>query len=185
MKLMKLMPLALVMLLIAVLVSSPALMEGAFFTVYGQFIAVAAGFAAMLLHSTRKQTLRLGAEDEKLEAIDKVKTPVLAFCCTAAALVGARLLYCIVRYDFYLFDVGLAGMLRIWEGGFMLYGAAAGAMIAACALVSVPAISSICSRMVPVVCTERNTRVCSVPSWPTTAPWNFSEEPRLLRHWKY
>lgn len=142
MKLMKVLPLAIVLLLIAVLVSSPALMEGAFFTLYGQFIAVAAAFAALLLNKTRKLTLSLGGSDAETEAIDRVKTPVLAVCCTAAALVGARLLYCLVRYDFYLFDVGLAGALRIWEGGFMLYGAAAGAMLAACALAKAKHVSA-------------------------------------------
>ena len=25
----------------------------------------------------------------------------------------------------------------------------------------------------------------SWPTWSTTAPWSFSDEPRLLRHWKY
>ena len=134
MKMLKIMPLALILLALAVFVPSPALMEGTFFTLYGQFTAVAAGFAAMLLNKTRKLTLNLGGSDAEMEAIERVKTPALAFCCTAAALVGARLLYCLVRYDFYLFDVGLAGILRIWEGGFMLYGAAAGAMLAAFAL---------------------------------------------------
>ena len=37
----------------------------------------------------------------------------------------------------------------------------------------------------PTACTSRNVRVCSCPAWSTTAPWNYSLQPRLLRHWKY
>ena len=129
MKFVKAAPLALLLLAIAVLVSSPALMEGGFFTLYGQFIAVAGAFAAMLLHVTRQQTLRDGADDAAIAVIQKVPTLPMAFGCILAALVGARLLYCIFRWDFYLYDMGLAGVLRIWEGGFLLYGAVAGVLL--------------------------------------------------------
>lgn len=69
MKMLKIMPLALILLALAVFVPSPALMEGTFFTLYGQFAAVAAGFAAMLLNKTRKLTLNLGGSDAEMEAI--------------------------------------------------------------------------------------------------------------------
>lgn len=122
---------ALFMLVIAVLVPSPALTESAFFTLYGQFTALAAAFAVLLVHTTRRQALRLGARDWEKDAIEKVPTSLLSACCIGGALVGARALYCLVRYDFYLFEVGIAGVLRIWEGGFLLYGAALGAVLAA------------------------------------------------------
>ena len=37
----------------------------------------------------------------------------------------------------------------------------------------------------PVAATSLKTRVFSVPSWSTTAPWCCSKLPRPLRHWKY
>ena len=134
MKALKKVLIAVALLAIAVLVPSPALMEGAFFTLYGQFIAVTGLFAILLVNSSRKQILRIGRDDAAIDVIRRVDTPTLALCCIPAALVGARLLYCLFRFDFYAFEVGVAGVLRIWEGGFLLYGALLGVLAAVAAL---------------------------------------------------
>lgn len=130
MKTIRLAALVLIVLAIALLVPSPALIEGTFFTLYGQFTALAAVFAVLLLHTTRRQTLRVGSDSQAIDAIDRVDTLTMALCCVGAALIGARLLYCLFRFDFYAYDMGAAGMLRIWEGGFLLYGAALGVLAA-------------------------------------------------------
>ena len=39
-----------------------------------------------------------------------------------------RALYVLLRPGYYLFDAGIVHAFALWEGGFLLYGAAAGAM---------------------------------------------------------
>ena len=112
-----------------------------FMTLYGQFVALAAVFAILLVRSSRRQTLRIGSDPEAIEAIEKIDTITLALCCLPAALVGARLLYCLFRFDFYFVELGPLSVLRTWEGGFMLYGAAGGAMLAAWALAKAKGVS--------------------------------------------
>lgn len=116
-------------------------MQSTFLTLYGQFTALAALFAVLMVHVTRKQTLRIGEDREAIEAIEKVDTLTLALCCVPAAFVGARLLYCLFRFDFYFVELGAMSVLRTWEGGFLLYGAALGAMLAAWALAKVKGVS--------------------------------------------
>ena len=69
--------------------------------------------------------------------------------------------------------------------------------MATCGFTAVPYTSPrafISRSTAPTCCTSLKTRVFSVfaksygpllPTWSTTAPWNFSQEPRLLRNWKY
>ena len=45
-------------------------------------------------------------------------------------LIGARVFYCAVRINFYL-EIGLVNMLRLWDGGYALWGALGGAALAA------------------------------------------------------
>jgi len=108
--------------------------QNTFFTLYGQFTALAAAFAILLVHTTRRQTLRIGSDAQAIDAIKKVDTLTLALCCLPAGLIGARLLYCLFRFDFYFFEMGPASILRTWEGGFLLYGAVLGVMLAVSAL---------------------------------------------------
>lgn len=108
--------------------------QNSFFTLYGQFIAVACAFAILMVHVTRRQTLRIGSDAQAIKVIEKVDTLTLALWCLPAGFIGARLLYCLFRFDFYLSEIGLSGMLRTWEGGFLLYGAIAGVLLAAAAL---------------------------------------------------
>src|SRR5512146_532224 len=55
-------------------------------------------------------------------------------------------------------------------------------MIATSGFVVVPITPSSFFSSAPTSATSWNTRVCSLPTWSTTAPWNFSALPRLLRH---
>lgn len=116
--------------------------QNTFMTLYGQFVALAAVFSILLLHVRRRQTLRIGSDQAAVEAIRKVDTLTLALCCIPAALVGARLLYCLVRYDFYFFEIGAAGILRTWEGGFLLYGAVIGVLLAVLGLAKARGVSA-------------------------------------------
>jgi len=116
--------------------------QSTFLTLYGQFVAVSALFAILLVHVTRKQTLRIGSDPEAIEAIRRVDTLTLALCCLPAALIGARLLYCLFRFDFYVVELGAASILRTWEGGFLLYGAVIGVLLAVAALAKVKGVSA-------------------------------------------
>ncbi len=46
------------------------------------------------------------------------------------ALLGARLFYCVARI-YYFLEIGLENVLRLWDGGYALWGAAGGAALAA------------------------------------------------------
>lgn len=45
-------------------------------------------------------------------------------------LVGARLFYCLARLSFFM-EIGLEHMLRVWDGGYALWGALGGAVLGA------------------------------------------------------
>ena len=49
------------------------------------------------------------------------------------AVIGARLFYCLVRLDFVLFEQGWLFIFSLWKGGFALYGAMLGCLLAAVA----------------------------------------------------
>ena len=105
--------------------------QSMFFTLYGQFIALASAFALLMVHVTRRQTQRIGSDAQAIEAIQKIDTLTLALWCLPAGFIGARLLYCLFRFDFYWSEIGLSGILRTWEGGFLLYGAVLGVLLTA------------------------------------------------------
>lgn len=109
--------------LLGVLVPSPTLSG---FTPYGACVG-----AAVLLGAALLLLLQKGEEpyDARVDALE------LALWCVPSALVAARLAHCLIRFSFYFFEMGALSVLRVWEGGFLLYGAAAGAM-AACALLA-------------------------------------------------
>lgn len=109
--------------LLGVLVPSPTLSG---FTPYGACLGAAVLLGAGLLFLLRR------GDDPSEARIDPL---CLALWCVPAGLVFARLAYCLVRFSFYFYEMGALSVLRVWEGGFLLYGAAAGAM-AACALLA-------------------------------------------------
>ncbi|MDO5377422.1 MAG: prolipoprotein diacylglyceryl transferase [Clostridia bacterium] len=98
-------------------------MTGISVTAYGATVALAASAAVTMLF--------LRAKKAACPAVDPLR---LALVCLPAALIGARLLYCFARADYYLVELGVASVFRTWEGGFLLYGAAFGAIAAAALL---------------------------------------------------
>ncbi len=115
---------------------SPALSYG--FTVYGVRVAIGVVFALLLLLALRREEMQRVLGKARAAAaiglIGRVDALELAVCCIPAALIGARLAYCLVRFSFYFMEMGPLSVVRIWEGGFLLWGAALGAMGAAAAL---------------------------------------------------
>lgn len=107
--------------LLAALVPSPTL---SLWTPYGAAVGASVLLSTVLLVCLRrKDGGPAGAEASEL-----------ALFCLLAALICARLSYCLVRFGFYFIEMGPLSVLRVWEGGFLLYGAAAGAMGAAALL---------------------------------------------------
>ncbi len=109
------------------LVPSPALAMQ--HSMYGACVALAALLAVLMLRQLRAATAHrsggLDAANGEVDALD------LALWCIPAAFVGARLAYCLARLSFYFLEMGPLSVLRTWDGGFMLYGAALGALLAA------------------------------------------------------
>lgn len=123
--------LALMLAALVFLVPSPALtMEH---TMYGACVALAALLAVLALRQLRAAQVKreYGQADGPTAAIFRVDPLDLALWCIPAAFVGARLSYCLARSSFYFLEMGPLSVLRTWEGGFMLYGAALGALLAA------------------------------------------------------
>ncbi|NOY52549.1 MAG: prolipoprotein diacylglyceryl transferase [Deltaproteobacteria bacterium] len=85
---------------------------------YGLFVA-SAFFAAIFLslHGARK------------EGIDPDRMLDFAFYVTLAAILGARILFIIVEYPYFLADP--IRIFKIWEGGLVFYGGFIGAVIVA------------------------------------------------------
>ena len=103
-------------------------------TAYSLSVAFAALSALLLLMLLRRcEARRVGGKGTKwlMGCVDPVK---LAVWCIPAALVGARLLYCLVRFNFFFFELGALSVLNTRMGGFLLYGAVMGALLAAALL---------------------------------------------------
>lgn len=120
---------------LALLVKSPALSYPT--AHYGVVVACAALAAVLLLRGLRIAEVRKRCADKNdgpIAVIYKVDHLDLALLTIPAALIGARLAYCLARFSFYFAEMGPLSVLRVWEGGLMLYGAALGAMLAAALL---------------------------------------------------
>ena len=116
---------------LALLVKSPALSYPT--THYGAVVAASALAAELLLRGLRiadAKKRHAGANDGPIGVIYKVDHLDLALAAVPAALIGARLAYCLSRFSFYFVEMGPLSVLRVWEGGCMLYGAALGALLA-------------------------------------------------------
>ena len=103
-------------------------------TLYSMAVSLSALCALLLLVLLRRREAeRVGGKGTKwlMGCVDHVK---LAVWCIPAALVGARLLYCLVRFNFFFFELGVLSVLNTRMGGFLLYGAVMGAMAAAALL---------------------------------------------------
>ena len=123
--------LALMLAALVYLVPSPALTTE--HTLYGACVALAALLAVLALLQLRADRVKeaYGQVDGPTAAIFRIGVLDLALWCIPAAFVGARLAYCLARSSFYFLEIGPMSVLRTWEGGFMLYGAVLGALLAA------------------------------------------------------
>lgn len=130
-KSMKTVLVALVLLALPALVPSPALAMG--HTLYGVFVAAAGVLAVLLLRGLRIREAKRKHphEDGPIAVIYKVHHLDLALHTIIPAFVFSRLAYCLARFSFYFLEMGPVSVLRTWEGGFMLYGAALGALLGA------------------------------------------------------
>lgn len=126
--------LTLELLLLAVLAPSPALrFDNEIVTAYGLCTAAAALLAVILFERLRLREIER-PKDGPVGVIFRVDALELALCVNPAALLGARIFYCVMRPGYYLFDMGVLNMFCLWEGGFLLYGAVFGAVFAAAML---------------------------------------------------
>lgn len=96
------------------------------FTIFGQpvtlyalclTVALAAGLV-MLYLSQKREGLRADTAE------------IFALMAIPLGLIGARLFYCLCRLNLYR-EIGLGGALRLWEGGYAIWGAIGGAVLAA------------------------------------------------------
>ena len=71
--------------------------------------------------------LALGQRKHRLRA-DTAE--IFALLALPLGLIGARLFYCLSRLTLYM-EMGLGSILRLWDGGYALWGAVGGAVIAA------------------------------------------------------
>jgi len=128
--------LALEIAALALLVPSPALrFDGRIITPYGVCAAASALLGVFLFERLRVwQVKRRFPADGPVGVIFRVDAQELALWCIPAALLGARLLYVLLRPGYYLFDAGVLHALCLWEGGFLLWGAVPGALLAAALL---------------------------------------------------
>ena len=94
-------------------------------TVYGICVALSALAAVLLLCAQLRDDRRRSGHVQPLR---------LAVFCIPAAFVGARLLFCLVRFGFFFVELGPLSVLNTRMGGFLLYGAVFGAMLAAAAV---------------------------------------------------
>ena len=103
-------------------------------TVYGICVALAALFAVLLLCAQLRAEARRTVGCGAIGCIGHVQPLRLAVFCIPAAFVGARLLFCLVRFGFFFVELGPLSVLNTRMGGFLLYGAVFGAMLAAAAV---------------------------------------------------
>lgn len=115
---------------LVVLAPSPALAMGQ--TFYGAFVAAGCALAVWMLHALRLRKAKMQAGAQGLIGmIHKVDPVDLALWMLIPAFILARFTYCLARFSFYFLEMGPVSVLRTWEGGFMLYGAALGALLGA------------------------------------------------------
>ena len=117
---------------LAALVPSPALYG--LWTPYGIGVALSVLAAMGLMQVLRTAEARKQAGMQAIGVIHRIRVQEYALWCVPAAFVCARLAYCLAQFGFYFMEMGAVSVLRTWEGGFMLYGAALGAALAAASL---------------------------------------------------
>ncbi|MBE5810174.1 MAG: prolipoprotein diacylglyceryl transferase [Clostridiales bacterium] len=74
--------------------------------------------------------LGLLAWQQKKHGLNGDTAEIFALLALPLGLLGARVFYCLARLDFYI-EMGLQEMFLLWHGGYALWGAVGGAVIAA------------------------------------------------------
>lgn len=103
-------------------------------TAYGIGVALAALLAVLLLCAQLRGEARRAGGNASVALMGHVQPLRLAVCCIPAAFVCARLLYCLARFSFFFMELGPLSVFNTRMGGFLLYGAVLGAMLAAAAV---------------------------------------------------
>ena len=88
-------------------------------TYYALFVVLALALGLLFLLAEQK---RAGLRGDTTEIFALLALPL--------GLIGARLFYCLCRLNLYL-EMGLINILRLWDGGYALWGAVGGAVAAA------------------------------------------------------
>ena len=88
-------------------------------TDYALCVVAALGLGVLLLALLQR---RYGLRSDTAEIFALLALPL--------GLIGARAFYCLARLDFYI-EMGLENIFQLWKGGFALWGAIGGAVIAA------------------------------------------------------
>ena len=88
-------------------------------TYYALFVVLALAVGLLFLLAEQK---RVGLRGDTTEIFALLALPL--------GLIGARLFYCLCRLNLYL-EMGLINILRLWDGGYALWGAVGGAVAAA------------------------------------------------------
>lgn len=91
------------------------------YPVYGFALTVAVGAAV---------SLAVAARCLKRKGLKKQTVDVLALAAIPLCVLGARLAYCLLRFDFVTNDAGWGFFFRLWEGGYVLYGGVLGGLLA-------------------------------------------------------
>ena len=100
-------------------------------TPYGICVALSVIAALWLMGVLMRRDARREGGPQAIAVIGHVHPLRLAVFCVPAAFVGARLLYCLVRFSFFFEELGPVSVLQTRMGGFLLYGAVVGALLAA------------------------------------------------------
>lgn len=91
----------------------------------GSMVIYLYGVAVALAAAAGVLALVFGTRKTKIDAV------TLALYVIPCAFIGARLLYCLVRFEFVFLEMGPLFALMTWSGGFLLWGAVAGGLIGA------------------------------------------------------
>ena len=101
-------------------------MKNVLFTLLGKPVTL---YAALLVCAFVLGLLMLYREQKKA-SLRSDTTEIFALLALPLGLICARLFYCLARLTLYM-EIGLESVLRLWEGGYALWGAVGGAVIAA------------------------------------------------------
>lgn len=88
-------------------------------TLYALCIMIAVALGLLLIY-----------REQKKNGLRADTTEIFALLSLPLALIGARLIYCLCRIGLYM-EMGFANVLRLWDGGYSLMGAALGVVTAA------------------------------------------------------